>query len=91
MQDLLIDHVAGVSAPPLVRRNISNCASPAFQHSVVTGVTFRSIIMSVKQQKLVLAIIEFLTDAIQDGTVKQDDREGVEVAGLSPVLLLYFF
>jgi len=36
--------------------------------------------MSEKQQKLVLAIIDFLNHSIEDGTVKQDDREGLEVA-----------
>jgi hypothetical protein len=33
------------------------------------------------QQKLVLAIIEFLNKSIQDGTVNSADREGLEVAG----------
>jgi hypothetical protein len=32
------------------------------------------------KQKLVLSIIDFLNKSIQDGTVKQDDREGLEVA-----------
>jgi len=32
------------------------------------------------QQKLVYAIIEFLSKSLQDGTVKQDDKEGLEVA-----------
>ena len=36
--------------------------------------------MSEKQQQLVFAIIEFLNQAIQDGTVKTDDQEGLEVA-----------
>ena len=36
--------------------------------------------MSEKQQSLVLAIIDFLNQSIEDGTVKQDDREGLEVA-----------
>ncbi|KAF8905462.1 hypothetical protein CPB84DRAFT_1771480 [Gymnopilus junonius] len=36
--------------------------------------------MSEKQQRLVYAIIEFLNQAIQDGTVKADDQEGLEVA-----------
>ena len=34
------------------------------------------------QQKLVLSIIEFLSKSIEDGTVKQDDREGLEVASM---------
>ena len=37
--------------------------------------------MSEKQQRLVLSIIDFLNQSIADGTVKQDDREGLEVAG----------
>ena len=36
--------------------------------------------MSEKQQKLVLAILDFLNQSMQDGTVKQDDKEGLEVA-----------
>ncbi|KAF9786052.1 putative stress-induced protein STI1 [Thelephora terrestris] len=32
------------------------------------------------QQKLVYAIIEFLNKSLEDGTVKQDDKEGLEVA-----------
>ncbi|KZS96164.1 TPR-like protein [Sistotremastrum niveocremeum HHB9708] len=33
-----------------------------------------------KTQRLVLSIIDFLNVAIKDGTVKEDDREGLEVA-----------
>ncbi|KAG1773020.1 TPR-like protein, partial [Suillus occidentalis] len=33
-----------------------------------------------KKQQLVLSIIDFLNQSIDDGTVKQDDREGLEVA-----------
>jgi len=36
--------------------------------------------MSGKQQRLVLAIIDFLNQSINDGTVKSDDKEGLEVA-----------
>jgi len=36
--------------------------------------------MSEKQQRLVYAIIEFLNQSIKDGTVKADDKEGLEVA-----------
>jgi small glutamine-rich tetratricopeptide repeat-containing protein alpha len=32
------------------------------------------------KQKLVLSIIDFLNKSIEDGTVKQDDKEGLEVA-----------
>jgi len=38
--------------------------------------------MSDKNQRLVLAIIDFLDASISDGTVKADDREGLEVAGM---------
>jgi hypothetical protein len=34
------------------------------------------------QQKLVLSIIDFLNKSIEDGTVKQDDREGLEIASM---------
>jgi small glutamine-rich tetratricopeptide repeat-containing protein alpha len=34
-----------------------------------------------QQQKLVLSIIDFLNKSIADGTVKQDDKESLEVAG----------
>jgi small glutamine-rich tetratricopeptide repeat-containing protein alpha len=36
--------------------------------------------MSEKQQKLVLSIIDFLKQSIENGTVKQDDQESLEVA-----------
>jgi small glutamine-rich tetratricopeptide repeat-containing protein alpha len=39
------------------------------------------------QQKLVYAIIEFLNKSLEDGTVKQDDKEGLEVASASQILL----
>jgi len=39
------------------------------------------------QQKLVYAIIEFLNKSLEDGTVKQDDKEGLEVASTSQILL----
>ena len=35
------------------------------------------------KQRLVLSIIEFLNQSIQDGTVKQDDQESLEVASAS--------
>jgi small glutamine-rich tetratricopeptide repeat-containing protein alpha len=38
--------------------------------------------MSDKNQRLVLAIIDFLNTSIEDGTVKADDKEGLEVAGM---------
>lgn len=34
------------------------------------------------QQKLVLSIIDFLNKSIENGTVKQDDREGLEIASM---------
>ena len=38
------------------------------------------------QQKLVYAIIEFLNKSLEDGTVKQDDKEGLEVASESQIV-----
>ena len=38
------------------------------------------------KQRLVLSIIEFLNQSIQDGTVKQDDQESLEVASASRTL-----
>jgi small glutamine-rich tetratricopeptide repeat-containing protein alpha len=37
--------------------------------------------MSEKQQRLVLSIIEFLNQSIKDGTVREEDKESLEVAG----------
>ncbi|KAG8684067.1 hypothetical protein FRC11_012661 [Ceratobasidium sp. 423] len=36
--------------------------------------------MTEKKQKLVLSIIEFLETSITDGSIKSDDKEGIEVA-----------
>lgn len=36
--------------------------------------------MADKKQKLVLSILDFLSQSITDGTVKSDDHEGLEVA-----------
>jgi len=35
-----------------------------------------------KTQRLVLSIMEFLESSIANGTVKLDDKEGLEVAGM---------
>jgi hypothetical protein len=37
--------------------------------------------MSEKNQRLVLAILDYLKACMDDGTVKADDQEGLEVAG----------
>jgi len=37
--------------------------------------------MADKKQRLVLSILDFLNDSMQDGTVKEEDKEGIEVAG----------
>jgi hypothetical protein len=37
--------------------------------------------MSEKQQRLVLSIIDFLNQSINNGTVREEDKEGLEVAG----------
>src|SRR5258706_16203715 len=42
--------------------------------------------MAEKNQKLVLAILEYLEKSIADGSVREDDKEGVEVASASFVL-----
>jgi len=36
--------------------------------------------MADKKQRLVLSILDFLNDSMQDGTVKDEDKEGIEVA-----------
>lgn len=36
--------------------------------------------MADKKQKLVLSILDFLSQSISDGTVKSDDHEGLDVA-----------
>jgi len=36
--------------------------------------------MAEKNQKLVLAVLEFLEQSIADGSVREDDKEGIEVA-----------
>jgi len=40
-------------------------------------------IMADTKQRLVYSIIEFLNDSIEDGTVKADDKESLEVASAS--------
>jgi hypothetical protein len=37
--------------------------------------------MSEKQQRLVLSIIDFLNQSIGDGTIREEDRESLDVAG----------
>jgi hypothetical protein len=57
---------------------------------VLTDVYVQSKVMSEKQQQLVFSIIDFLKHSLDDGTVKQDDKEGLEVASahlLSNVLI----
>lgn len=38
--------------------------------------------MAEKKQKLVLSIIEFLETSISDGSIKSDDKEGIEIASV---------
>lgn len=40
-----------------------------------------------KKQQLVLAFVDFLNESIQDGTVRDDDKEGLEVASTSLFLI----
>lgn len=43
--------------------------------------------MADTKQRLVFSIIEFLNQSIEDGTVKADDKESLEVASAcSPVI-----
>lgn len=42
--------------------------------------------MAEKQQRLVLSIIDFLNQSVEDGTVKADDKESLEVASASIAL-----
>lgn len=42
------------------------------------------------KQRLVLSILDFLNQSIEDGTVKQDDKESLEVASASPLRLAMF-
>ena len=64
----------------------SNLLSLVYWHQ------FLSIpIMSGKQQRLVYSIIEFLNQSIQDGTVKADDQEGLEVASAFVVSINIMF
>lgn len=41
-----------------------------------------------KKQQLVLAFVDFLNESILDGTVKDDDKEGLDIASASPFLSL---
>jgi len=43
--------------------------------------------MSEKQQRLVLAIIDFLNHSVDDGTVKGEDKESLDIASMSSVYL----
>lgn len=36
-----------------------------------------------RKQRLVYSVIEFLNDSIADGTVKEEDKESLEVASTS--------
>jgi hypothetical protein len=44
--------------------------------------------MSEKQQRLVLSIIEFLNTSISDGTIREEDKESLEVAGTYTLFIL---
>jgi len=64
-----------------------NCSRGLTCFHLFTPAFLSSITMSEKQQRLVHSIIEFLNQSIQDGTVKADDVEGLEVAS---VFIFYF-
>jgi hypothetical protein len=42
--------------------------------------------LPIRKQRLVFAILEMLTDDMQSGAIKQDDKEGIEVASASSSL-----
>jgi hypothetical protein len=42
-----------------------------------------SSIMSSTKKSLVLSIIDFLNKSLEDGSIRTDDKEGIEVAGAS--------
>lgn len=50
-------------------------------HSQLLETLITTLIMADKKQRLVLSILDFLNDSMQDGTVKEEDKEGIEVAG----------
>ena len=60
----------------------ARCAQNEKEQGLLLLVCFATSVPPVmsSKQKLVLSIIDFLNKSIQDGTVKQDDREGLEVA-----------
>lgn len=37
--------------------------------------------MADKKERLALSVIDFLTESLQDGTIKGEDKEGIEIAG----------
>lgn len=59
-----------------------NFAQPFYSQLPLSYYSHKSSDMSTKQ-RLVLSIIDFLNQSIQDGTVKQDDQESLEVASTS--------
>ena len=47
--------------------------------------------MANNKQRLVLSILDFLSESMTDGTVKEEDKEGLEVAGLCTGLMTVEF
>lgn len=78
-------------SPEIAQKNIEDMGErklvalfqPLFPVVYSQGFSCTIIGMSEKQQRLVLSIIEFLNQSIDDGTVKADDRESLEVASAS--------
>ena len=81
-------YVSDRRSPPRILYAQYRCAveNPLPQH--IHHTHSHCINMSEKQQQLVLSIIDYLNQSIADGTVKQDDKEGLEVAGKYTYLFL---
>ena len=60
-----------------------NCLLPV-HHPLSQGCITLNVldVMADKKQRLVLSILDFLAESMNDGTVKEEDKEGLEVAGL---------
>jgi hypothetical protein len=70
------------TSPDIAQKNIWQVEEFLFRFKLRFNLaTPPTIEMSDKKQQLVLSILDFLTESIKDGSVKADDKEGVEVAG----------
>ena len=72
-----------LARPPLRSGNQKNLQIyESFSYRTNTATAMSS------KQRLVLSIIDFLNQSIDDGTIKQDDKESLEVASASSGLPL---